>query len=114
MLEWLLHADPPGSQLELRLQEIASYDAHIKFWQPEQTLPTQILALVQMILQPVVSLRSHRFSNSKHLKIKLPGSCSVQFTDEVYRFRLPKLLIKNLSEASANIKLAGNPPLGYS
>ena len=105
-----LHTDFPGSQIELRLQEICSYDGHITFWQPGQTAPSQILALMQMILQPVVTLRSHRFSSSKHMKIKLPGSCSVQLADEVYNFTLPKLLIKNLSEASPNIELAGELP----
>lgn len=105
-----LHADSPGSQVELKLQELASYDAHIKFWQPEETAPTRTLALMQMILQPVVSLRSHRFSSSKRMKIKLPGLCSVQLADEVYSFTLPKLLIKNLSEASADIELAGKLP----
>lgn len=110
-LQCSLHADSPGSQIELRLQEICSYDGHITFWQPEETAPSQILALLQMILQPVVSLKSHRLTSSKHMKIKLPGSCSVQLilADEVYIFTLPKLLMKNLGEASANVELAGKP-----
>ena len=65
---------------------------------------------MQMILQPVVSLKTNRFSSSKYIKIKLPGSCSVQLAGEVYSFTLPKLLIKNLSEASADIELAGKAP----
>lgn len=105
-----LHADSPGPQVELRLQEICSYDPHITFWQPEQIAPSNILAQMQMNLQPVVSLRSHRLSSSKRVKIRLPGPCSVQLAEEVYSFTLPKLLVKNLNEPSADIELAGNTP----
>ncbi|KAL3139726.1 hypothetical protein ABBQ38_004031 [Trebouxia sp. C0009 RCD-2024] len=97
--------DPPGCQQELSVQEIASYDSHIKFWQPER--PGKTLAMVQMVLQPTVSLRSQRFSSSKYVKIKLPGSCQVQLAEEVYTVTLPKVLIRNLSEPSADTELAG-------
>lgn len=102
---YVLHADPPGCQQQLGVQEIASYDGHIKFWQPER--PGKTLAMVQMVLQPTVSLRSQRFSSSKHMKIKLPGSCQVQLEEEEYTVTFPKVLIRNLSAPSADTELAG-------
>ena len=101
----VLHAGPAGCQQQLSVQEIASYDSHIKFWRPEP--PGKTLAVVQMVLQPTVSLRSQRFSSSKHMKIKLPGSCQVHLADEAYSVTLPKVLIRNLSEPSADTELAG-------
>ena len=102
-----MYAGPPGSRKQLSVQEICGYENHITFWQPEQTAPGEVLAVVQMVLQPAVSLKSHRFSSSKHLKIKLPGSCNVHLADEVYSFTLPNVLIRNLSEPAADIELAG-------
>lgn len=100
-----MHADPPGCQQQLSLQEIASYDSHIKFWQPEP--PLKSLARLQMLLQPTVSLKSQRFSSSKRIEIKLPGSCTAQLADEAYSITLPKVLITNLHEPLASMELAG-------
>ena len=108
MIRALIFDSADGEQ-NLRVEEICSYDSHTTFWQIDPTTDgVECVALLQIVLQPIVSLSSSRFaSSSKHLKIKLPGACTIKLEHEVYKITLPKLRVKHTSDAAVVVELAG-------
>lgn len=65
------------------------------------------LATMQTMLKPAVSVKSNRFSGSKHIKIKLPGTCTIELAEDGYTISLPDLLIKTPTSPSSEMEFAG-------
>ena len=101
-------AGPAELQQQLSVQEICSYDSNIAFWESSQAPAVTRTGVMQMILQPTVSLKSNRFSSSKHSKVRLLGACSVQLASNAYTITLPKLLLRGLTGPSTQVELAGD------
>ena len=109
---WCLLAGAQPLLTYLHVHEVCSYEDNISFWQPQAAAANRNVAIVQMVLQPAVSLKSNRFSSSCYVKIKLPGTCNIELGHDSYRVFLPKLLIRNPTGSSAEMELGGKSEKG--
>jgi len=104
---WCLLAGAQPLLTYLHVCEVCSYEDNISFWQPQAAAASKNLAIMQMVLQPAVSLKSNRFSSGSYVKIKLPGTCNIELGHDSYRVALPKLLIRSPTGSSAEMELGG-------
>jgi len=89
------------------VHEVCSYEDNTSFWHPQAAAASQNVAIVQMVLQPAVSLKSNRFSSGSYVKFKLPGTCNIGLGHDSYRVILPKLLMRSPTGSSAEMELGG-------
>ena len=104
---WCLLAGAQPLLTYLHVHEACSYEDNISFWQAQAAPASKNVAIVQMVLQPAVSLKSNRFSSGAYVKIKLPGTCNIELGHDSYKVTLPKLLIRNPTGSSAETELGG-------
>ena len=97
------------------VHEICSRDEQIYFQvcfsktQPGLPSGGKPLAALQMVLQPDAQCKSSRFGNSKTVKVKLCGHCTVHFeaAQETYTVELPSIFIKDMQTPLKTCGLSG-------